>query len=269
MSELSHTFNDWKDRLTYIVVEAQLLVVGVCVSIAVALLLIRPSLPGVPPVALGMLVSLMLFGPPLFGLFAVGAERLRQRDMVTVYHINGVTDEREKYYVAPELWDQKTVDGPSPYVCNDGDTYEVREFEYFEDLDELRVTGCYFSKITDSKLVTTKAMLEDVHDTFARAYLEYNRLRGRIKRMGLEIQADVINEEAEADERGQMAPKTAVAKRWEAAKKDVEQADMDDIQDADNYEETYIDEHAPKPVAPEPRLYDTVQAAETDGGTER
>ncbi|WP_222915046.1 hypothetical protein [Natrinema sp. SYSU A 869] len=270
---LSTTFGNWKDRLTYIIAEAQLLVLGVAISVGILLLLVRPSVPGVPPIAVGIAVALMLLGPPLFGLFAVGAEKLRNRHRETVYHINGVTDTREKYYVAPELWDQKTVDGPSPYVANDGDAYEVREFEHFEDMDELRVTGCYMSQMADSKLVTSKAMLEDVHGDLVDAFLQLNRLRGRISKMGLEIQSDVINQEAEADERGLMNPKTTVKDRFDAAKSDVEDKAREDIEDIDGYEDEYILEHGEHAPRPRPnRLYDTVDGidspARADGGSD-
>lgn len=43
--------------------------------------------------------------------------------------------------------------------------------------------------------------------------------------MGLQIQSDVINEEAEADKRGLMNPRTAVHDRFESAKDDAAAAD--------------------------------------------
>jgi hypothetical protein len=246
----SGTFGGWADRLTFVLAEGQLLVAGLAVSFGILLLWLKPDLPGIPPIVGGILAAHLLLGPPLAGLFITGARKLRNRNMVTVYHINGETDTRKKYYVEPGVWDEKTVDGPSPYVCNDGDAFEVREFDWHEDVGTLSVRGCYMSQMADSKLVTCKTMLEDVHGDLVEAYLELNRLRGRISKMGLQIQADVINEEAEADERGQMNPRTAVKDRFEAAKKDAQQAEYDEIQDIEQYSGEYADEHGIDPPAP-------------------
>ncbi|WP_408957266.1 hypothetical protein [Natrinema sp. 74] len=263
MSDLSGTFSNWSDRVTYIVAEAQLLVFAVLFSVGVAILWIRPSVPGIPPIVFGWFAAAILLGPPLVAIFITGARKLRNRRMVDVYHINGVDDTRRKLYVAPEVWAEKTVEGPSPYVCNDGDAFEVREFTYHEDTDQLVVRGCYFSQLADSKLVTIKAMLEDVHGDLVDAFLEYNRLRGRISKMGLEIQRDVVNEEAEADERGLMNPRTAVKDRFEAAKDDAEARDIDEIKDITQYVDDYTDHHGPRtPV-------ETENQAATDGGTDR
>jgi len=265
MVETSGTFGSWKDRLTYVVAEAQLLVAGVLFSLGVLLLWLRPSLPGIPPWVGGIFAALFLLGPPLFGFFVTGARKLRNRKMQTVYHVNGVKDVREKYRVAPAVWKEKTVEGPSPYLCNDEEAYEVREFEWHEDTEQLVVRGCYMSQMADSKLVTTKAMLEDVHGDLVDAYLELNRLRGRISKMGLEIQSDIVNKEAEADERGMMNPRTSVKDTFEEAKKDAEQATDDEIQDIGEYSEDYFEEHGvPERVGPPA----TQEQAATDGGTE-
>jgi len=267
MSDTSGTFGDWKERITYVVAEAQLLVFAVLFSLGVAILWIQPSVPGIPPVVFGWFAALILLGPPLIAIFVTGARKLRDRRMTTVYHINGVDDVRKKYYVEPELWSQKTVEGPSPYVYNDGDAFEVREFTHHEDIGELVVRGCYMSQMADSKLVTTKTMLEDIHGDLVEAFLELNQLRGRISKMGLQIQGDVINEEAEADERGLMNPRTAVKDRFESAKEDAAASDDDEIRDVGQYVDEYTEGHGPRtPVRAEESA--TEQATATDGGHE-
>ncbi|WP_440769926.1 hypothetical protein [Natronorubrum sp. DTA28] len=271
MSDTSATFNSWGDRLTYLLAEGQLIVAGAAVSLGALLIWFRPSIPGMPPVARGMFAASLLLGPPLLALFVTGARKLRQRRMEDVYHINGVTDVRKKYYVSPEVWAEKTVEGPSPYRCNDDESFEVREFTYHEDTGDLVVRGCYFSQMADSKLVTTKAMLEDIHGDLIEAWLEFNRTRGRISKMGLQIQGDVINEEAEADERGLMNPRTSVKDRFESAKSDAEDADKDQIKDVTEYVEDYSDEHGIDTVGgpPQTRAQAAEQAAATDGGTDQ
>ncbi|QCS42648.1 hypothetical protein [Natrinema versiforme] len=263
----SGTFGGWADRLTYVLAEGQLVVLGLSVTLGVLLLIIQPEIPGVPPITKGIFAALLLMGPPLLGMFVTGARKLRNRNMVEVYHINGIDDTRRKLYVAPEVWSEKTVEGPSPYHCNDGDAFEVREFTYHEDTGQLVVRGCYFSQLADSKLVTIKAMLEDIHGDLVDAFLEYNRLRGRISKMGLQIQGDVINEEAEADERGLMNPRTTVKDRFEAAKDDAEARDVDEIKDISQYVDDYTEDHGPRtPVEADEQA---AEPAATDGGTDR
>jgi len=87
-------------------------------------------------------------------------------------------------------------------------------------------TGLYWQSNV-SRTVNNQSflLLEDIHGDLIDAYLELNRLRGRISKMGLQIQSDVINEEAEADKRGLMNPRTAVHDRFESAKDDAAAAD--------------------------------------------
>ena len=189
--------------------------------------------------------------------------------MIEVYHINGVEDVRKKCYVEPGVWDDKTVEGPSPFRVNGDESFEVREFEWHEDQGEtgtLIVTGCYFSQLADSKLVTIKAMLEDVHGELVETAIAYNKLRGRISRMGVEIERDTINFQAEADERGLMGQKTSVKERFEAAEDDAQEWGTDEISDLGEYEH----EFDPTDPGTEPVTIDSggQQAAATDGGSE-
>jgi len=242
MSDTSSTFGSWRDRITYLLAEAQLVVLGILFTGGAALFLFKPELPSVPPVATSILASLMLFGPPLLGFWITFVRRLREARMVTVHHINGVTDTREKFYVAPEVWEERTVDGPSPYPVNDAGAFEVREFEYLEDVGDLRVRGCYMSQLADSKLVSVKAMLEDVHGDMIETWLAYNRLRPRISKMGLQIQEDVINKEAEADEHSLMNPGSSVQERFEDAEGDAKENATDGIEDVEAFVDDYYDE---------------------------
>ncbi|MFP8957166.1 hypothetical protein ACLI4Y_10580 [Natrialbaceae archaeon A-CW3] len=261
MTETSGTFGGWSDRITYVLAEGQLIALGVMVSLGAALIWIRPSVPGIPPIVFGWFAALLLLGPPLLALFITGARKLRNRRMVACHHINGVEDIREKYYVEPEVWSNKTVEGPSPYVVNDGEAFEVREFTYHEDTEDLIVSGCYQSNMADSKLVTLKAMLEDIHGDLIEDSIALNKLRGRISKMGVEIERDSINFQAEADERGLMGQQTSVKERFEAARKEADKWDSDEIRDVDDYAFDY------DPAAnPEGITLEASQEAATDGG---
>jgi len=223
--------------------DAQALVLAVLFSAGVALVLFRPEIPRVPPIVGGILAVCLLFGPPMLAFFVTLFQRFRQDNRETVWLINGVTDEREKYKVKPWVLDEMDTDGPSPQPVNDGRDLEVREFDWREDTENLTVRGTYMEALSDSKLITCKTYLEDVHGDMAEAWMSLNRLRGRISRMGLQVQEDVINEEAEANERGLIRPKSAVGDAFDEAKKSTEAEDNNEISDLGNYVDDYADEH--------------------------
>jgi len=265
VSETSGTFGGWSDRLTYLFAEGQLLVAGLAVSLGIVLLWFKPSLPGIPPIAGGIFAALLLLGPPLTGLFVTGARALRSRNMVTVHHINAAQDVREKYYVEPGVWDEKTVDGPSPYRVNDDEAFEVREFDWQEDVGTLRVRGSHLSQMQDSALVTFRTLVYDLHDEFVEKWLELNQARARESKRGLEIQNDFINAQAEADERALSEPPTTISDTWEESLEQVRNDDdLLDVDDLDTYADRAHTSWRPEPVGPEP----APDHAATDGGTE-
>lgn len=232
----SPSFDNLRDRLTYIVTEAQQLVAVVVIVVGVLLAWFEPSIPRAPPWLRSTIAAALILGPPLWVAGMRIVDWLRVRDWVTVFHINAVEDEREKYQVPPELWEEKTVDGPPPHPVNGGSAWEVREFEYDEEDAELIVSGTWMSATTDSKLLSSKAMLEDVHGTLIDKAIELSRLRARIEQMGVEIQEATVRELIEASERGTMLDETAVSDAFDRARSEVD-ADVEEIPDIEEYQE--------------------------------
>jgi len=226
------SFDSRADRLTYLVSESQTSIGAAIVTAGVLIAWFEPSIPQVPNWARSAIAALFLLGPPLWIAGMKIVDWLRVRDWVTVFHINAVTDEREKYLVPPALWEDKTVEGPSPYPINGGAGWEVREFEFIEGEDdeqpELIVSGTWMSACTDSKLLTSKAMLEDVHGTLIDKALELSKLRARIKRMGVEIQESTITELVEQEERGTMLDGSAVQNAFESARSEANEESIDE-----------------------------------------
>ncbi len=203
-------FGNWKDRLAYLLAEAQLLVIGLMFSVGVLIIWLRPSVPGIPPIVHGWFAALMLFGPPLFGLFVTGARKLRNRNMVEVYHVNAVTDELRKYYVEPSVWGEKAVEGPNPYPVNGGSAWCVQEFDWLEDVEELRVKGVWLEETQDTKLYTSKSHMESIYEKLTESHIALQILRDSVSEFGADIQRKLINSMAEARERGRMMDQTAI-----------------------------------------------------------
>jgi len=215
MSDTSTTFGGWSDRLTYLLAEGQILVAGLLLSLGAALIIFRPSLPGIPPIVVGWFAVLLLFGPALFGFFVLLIKALRQRRMVEVGHVNAQKDILKKYYVSPEIWKEKTVEGASPYPVNGGSTWAVQDFEYLDDMDELRVEGVWLSECEDTKLYTSKSHMDAIYGKLTESHIALNIMRDSVNELGADIQRRILNATSEARERGTMMDKSAVKNVFE------------------------------------------------------
>lgn len=272
MSDLSTTFGSWKDRLTYLVAEAQLLVAGLLVSAGAALLYFQPSLPGVPGWVRGSMAAMLLLGPFLFAFFMSLISRLRTRNWVTVHHVNGREDVVEKYNVAPEVWREKTVDGPNPYPINGGSAWGVQEFEFLEDVEELRVRGVWLEEVEDVKLMTSKSHMDSVYEKLTRSHIALGILRDSVSEFGADIQRRLTNSMAEARERGKLMDQDAVADVFEDFEDDATGIGPDDLptleesieelEDAGSVAEDELDDLVPTAGAGQPQ-------AAADGGSEQ
>ncbi|MFC4542017.1 hypothetical protein ACFO5R_08770 [Halosolutus amylolyticus] len=222
-------FGNWYDRLTYLVAEAQILVLGVLFSLGAALVIFRPSIPQVPPVAVGMLAATMLFGPALFGFFVWFVKKLRTRNMVEVHHVNAVNDDLEKFYVEPSVWAEKSIEGPNPYPVNGGSAWAVQEFEWLEDVGELRVKGVWLEEVADTKLLTSKSHMEAIYGKLTESHIALNILRDSVSEFGADIQRRLVNSMAEARERGKMMDQDAVKDVFEDFEDDATGLGDDDL----------------------------------------
>lgn len=229
MSDTSGTFGGWSDRLTYLLAEGQLLVFGVLLSLGAALVIFRPSLPGVPPIVVGWFAVLLLFGPALFAFFVVFIQRLRKRRMVEVHHVDGRQDIAKQYYVSPEIWQEKTVDGASPYPINGGSAWGVQEFEHLEDVDELRVKGVYLSECEDTKIWTIKSHYKAIYEKLTESHIALSIMRDSVNELGADIQRRVLTRAAEAREKGTMIDESAVKDVFESFENDIGGTDENDL----------------------------------------
>jgi len=225
------TFASNWDRLAYLLAAYKFLVTGLILGVSGLLLYVSPELPDPPEWGKAYVVAWLLFAIPCYvaGLFIV--RWLRKRRWHTVFHINSVTDEREKYLVPPSVWDEKTVDGPAPFPVNDSDDYEVREFEWLEDIEELRVRGTWMSAAKDSELVTSRHHMRRIHNGLLEKAEKLAKLRGEWSEKSIEQQEKQINATAEARERGQMMDASAVKSTWEDMRGRLD--DTDDLLPAD------------------------------------
>ena len=214
--DMSDTFGGPADRATYLLGNSPLVIVAALFTFGAVLWIYRPDIPDVPPIYVGMLATVFLFGPALFVIFVVFVRRLRQRQMVTVHHINARTDEIQKYYVEPSIWQDKQIDGPNPYPVNGGAGWAVQEFEWDEELDSLRVRGVWLEETSDTKLLTAKSHFESIYEKLTESHITLKIMRDSISELGADVQGRIINEAAEARESGTMIDEDAVKDVFES-----------------------------------------------------
>ena len=225
----SSTFGGWADRITWLLAEGQLLALGLMFTFGGILLIYRPSLPSVPPIVVGWLAAGMLFGPPLFAFFVTFVRRLRDRRMVEVHHVNAKGDLLEKYYVEPEIWSSKSVDGANPYPVNGGSAWGVQEFEFDEDMKELRVKGVWLSECEDTKILTSKSHMEAIYGKLTESHITMKVMRDSVSELGADIQGRIVTSGAEAREKGTMMDPTAVKDVFESFEEDIAGTGDDDL----------------------------------------
>lgn len=271
---MSPQYDSFSDRITHVAANSQLVVAGLIVSLGIAIVWFRPSVPGVPSIVWGWFAALTLFGPPLLALFIQGARALRGRRMVEVHHVNAANDVLEKWLVAPEVWENKNIDGPSPYPVNGGGAWAVREFEYLEDTGELNVSGVWLSECEDTKLYTSKSHMNSIYSKLTESHIALGILRDSVSEFGADIQKKLVNSMSEARERGKMMDETATKEVFESFEDEatslgaddlptLEPDDLPDDPDAGGVEDgpDPLGDMADEAIGPQP--------AATDGGTDQ
>jgi len=234
MSELSATFNDWRDRLTYVVAEAQLLVAGVLVAAGVVLWWFNPSVPGIPPWVTNVLVGWLVLGPPMFIAGLRFVSWLRIRNYVEVHHVNAVEDTVRTYFVPPDIWGAKRVDGPAPYRVNNGDAVAVQTFDWapeYGEYGQLVVSGVHLSQLQDTKLYTSQKHMERSYEELVDSHLSLAYIRDSISDLSASLQKRLINEVAYAREKGEQLDKEAVQEVTDEFKKEAAKMSEAEITD--------------------------------------
>ena len=169
--------------------------------------------------------------------------------MIEVHEVDAVGDTVEKYYIEPEVWKDKSVDGANPYPINGGSSWAVQDLEWMDDVDELVVKGVWLSECQDTKLLTKKSHMEAIYSKLTESHITLSVMRDSVSELGADIQKRTINDAAEARERGTMMDETAVKDVFEDFEADIGGSDESDLPTLE------MDEYVEKATA-------------TDGGTD-
>ncbi|WP_435097264.1 hypothetical protein [Halarchaeum sp. P4] len=231
---LRPTFANAWDRLTYLLAEAQLLVATLVVTSGVLLWVFSPSIPALPAWSVHLLVGSLVLAPPCLLVGVRFAGWFDRRDWVDVQHINAVEDVAKEYKVPPDVWKNKTVEGPAPYPMNDGETWVVREYEWLPDAGpdgQLIVRGVWLSELEDTKLLTTRSHFNRVYDTLQQSHIRLDLFEDNLEDMAAALQSRLMNKITEAKQRGELLDKNAVTAVVEEFEDDIEEVTGDDLAD--------------------------------------
>lgn len=243
---LRPTFSNWKDRIVYLLAEAQLLVAASLGVVALAMWWFGITLPGLPPEATHFLIAALLFGPWLFLAGLKFSRWLRTRNWVEVHHVNALHDTIEKYYVPPQIWKEKKVNGPDPWPVNGGSAWAVREYDWRPETKSLVVEGVWLSACSDDQLLTSKRQLHAVYNDLLDKYLELGGVRDSIGKMGAEVQEAALNEAHISQEEGRMMDPDVIRDSIERTREQAQNLGRGDLPTIDG-QVTEIDLSDPSP----------------------
>ncbi|GGM69321.1 hypothetical protein J2752_001965 [Halarchaeum rubridurum] len=246
------TFDGWKDRLTFLSTNSQLVSVVLLLvalgGVAGTIWLFTSGGWDVPPWGWSLLGGTLVLTPITVPSAYAIARWLRRRNQVVVYLCNAESHAanegkaQEKFYVPPDIWAEKSIGRWAPTPLNGGAAWQVREFDWNDDLGELYVEGTPMPELNDDRMFTWKTYVEDIYGDLIDRSHALNRARDRMSKMAVDVEEASTNEAAEARERGQMLDKTAAKDAWEDATGDLNQLaatdDLPDIDDYMNYDET-------------------------------
>lgn len=243
------TFQDWRDRLTFLASESPILF-GFLTLLALGALagliwLFTAGGVDVPAwgwsLIGGSLVLTPLTVPSAYAL----ARWLRRRRQVTVYlcnaenHANADGKAQEKFYVPPGIWNEKKIGRWTPTPINGGSAWQVREFDWQEDTGTLYVEGTPLPAVNDDRMFTWKNYVNDIYSDLLDRHRALSRARDRTSKMAADVEEATLNASAEARERGTMLDPDAARDAFDSATEDMDTlADLDDLPEIDDYIDT-------------------------------
>lgn len=265
------TFSNATDRVVYLLAQYRFIVSAALIMLGLYLGIAQPKIPSVPQWVTSILSGLLILGPPSYIGGAKIANYLHEANRVPIYHVNVVEDEIEKWLVPPQIWREKTVEGPDPYPVNGGSGWAVQEWDWQEGTETLVVRGVWLSELEDTKLLSEKEHMRSMYGKLLDSHLSLAIMRNSLREIGGDIQTRVMNRVTKSIERGTHLDKTGVKETFEAFEQDVESIGADDLPSVEEQVFEWQDDVAPREGSVS--MDDVESGGEapvaTDGGDER
>jgi hypothetical protein len=257
--------NRW-DRLTYLLAEYKIPLCVVLVAAIIAYAHYQPALPTPPEHVVDFAIAAGILSLPSYAFGRWLARKLHARNMVKVIVADAGTDERvEPLLVPPQIWTERETEGPPAYRMDD-DTWLVTDFDWLEDVEQLRVRGCWKEVASPVEVWKAETRVDTIFDELVNTAMKYTAQKSQVAAAGVQIHDNTAMEYMEIDETGKLPDGAAVTE----VVRDLENK-LDDVIDLPSLEDD-LENDSDGDRIDEPdamTMTDMPPEAATDGGFER
>lgn len=213
------TFQNNRDRFVFLLAEFKIPLAVIVTAIIVVVAFVRPELPEPPGHVLSFAVAAGLIALPSYVIGYLIAKP--DVDYVRVLEADaGEAEKAEPHNIPRHIWDDREETGPPAYQLPNG-VYLVRDLEYLDDVESLRIEGIWKATATPMECWRAEKRVDDMYGWMTDRLQEATTALARIERMGVEIHDSVVREYVEVDEKAKMPADGIVTEAIEDAINDL------------------------------------------------
>jgi hypothetical protein len=188
------------------------------------------------------------------------------------------TGEYTGFNVAPEVWDEKDVNGYPPLPDPEGPyDYLVTRFSWYESINQIEVRGCEWSDMTPGEAWQKAERVDEYYQDHHVQRRQYSRLKATVQRFLTEVHDATLLGELSEQEDASLIPDVSVSELVEEMEEAVEglpdgPAPSDGTtqqQRAAGLGELDEESIPDAPISPHAEPDDGREPAATDGGEDR
>jgi len=233
-SELLPAFPNDRDRVTYLLAKYRIPITITVLAGGVWFAALEPSLPTPTERQQAFATAWGILAVPTYWVGLKIADYLYSEDWAFV----GVTDpgEQERYdlrKVPPDLWEEATINGPTPLEPDEGKAdYVVTRYQYYEELDELEVRGVPKSGMTPAEATRYETRVDQYYDHYVGVLEAYAKLKSSMAEQATRIHDETLMQMVETREDADMVPGASVTDQIAGIEEqldDIPNGPMDDL----------------------------------------
>ena len=177
------TFSNSKDRLTFLLAEYRVPISITMLAVGVWLAWAAPQIPDPPDQWLQFSAAWALLAIPCFFVGKRIVSWLYNPNLVNVIVATGGDVRRyTAEQVPPAIWDSATVEGPAPLPAEEGwADFVVTDYEWLDDVKELRVRGCERSMLEPGEVLASEAKVDAYYDHYVGVRNAFANLQARVQ----------------------------------------------------------------------------------------
>lgn len=226
------TFASRWDRVTYLLAEYKWPLLICLAAGGLWAAWATPELPTPPGWTLSFAASAALISFPAFVVAKWVIGWFESDDMVSVGVASpGQTDLYEKYVVPKEVWQAREREGPPAMRPDEGVDWIVTDWEWLDDLEQLRIRGCDRADMQPSEAWADATRVKIWFDHYHELKRQYSGLKARMQDKGTEIHDATIMQMMAVREEAEMAPEVSVTDLIDEMEDETEDIDPPDPMD--------------------------------------